>query len=135
MLELRLEKYINWMEDALLANFNQFQKTFKSVLPYNFSVDREKGTARFQMALAGYAADDLNVTYADGMLTISSNHKTAETDKTEFVHRGLSTRLFESVFPINPLYEIVDATLNHGLLIINFKKIKTTTKKVDIKTT
>ena len=123
------------MEDALLANFNQFQKTFKSVLPYNFIVDREKNTARFQMALAGYAADDLNVTYADGILTVSSNHKTAETDKTEFVHHGISTRYFESVFPINPLYEVVDASLKNGLLVMNFKKTKKDSTKVEIKTT
>lgn len=137
MLTYKIDQYIDWMEDAFVQNFISFQKTFKSFLPYNFSVDKEKGTARLSMSVAGYGAGDLDITYSDGLLVVK-NKPTEEkaTETSEFIHRGLAMRLFEMAIPINPRYELDEAILKHGLLTITFKKIqKAATKKVAIKTT
>jgi len=137
MLTNQLEKYMDWIEDASWQNINTFQKVFKSFLPYNFSINKEQGTARFAMSVAGYGAGDIDVAYSDGLLIVKNKPSTDDKDElSEFIHRGLAMRLFEMAIPINPRYEIDEAILKHGLLTVTFKKVKNTAPvKVAIKTT
>lgn len=136
MLTTQIDKYISWIEDATWQNFNSFQKTFKSFLPYNFSVNKEEGTAKFSMSVAGYGASDLDVTYSDGLLIVKNKPLSVDKDEiSEFIHKGLAMRLFEMAIPINPRYELDEAVLKHGLLTITFKKLKNTAPvQVAIKT-
>lgn len=128
---------MDWIDDASWQNINTFQKVFKSFLPYNFSINKEEGTARFAMSVAGYGAGDLDVAYSDGLLIVKNKPSTDDKDeRSEFIHRGLAMRLFEMAIPINPRYELDEAILKHGLLTITFKKVKNTAPvKVAIKTT
>jgi HSP20 family molecular chaperone IbpA len=137
MITNQLEKYMDWIEDASWQNINTFQKVFKSFLPYNFSINKEQGTARFSMSVAGYGVGDIDVAYSDGLLIVKNKPTSDDKDElSEFIHRGLAMRLFEMAIPINPRYEIDEAILNHGLLTVTFKKVKNTAPvKVAIKTT
>lgn len=137
MFTKQLDKYMDWVEDASWQNINTFQKAFKSFLPYNFSINKEEGTARFSMSVAGYGAGDIDVAYSEGLLIVKNKPSTEDKDEiSEFIHKGLATRLFEMAVPINPRYEIDEAILKHGLLTVTFKKIKNTAPvKVAIKTT
>ena len=137
MFTKQLDKYMDWVEEATWQNINSFQKTFKSFLPYNFSVNKEQGTARFSMSVAGYGAGDIDVAYSEGLLIVKNKPSTEDKDEiSEFIHKGLALRLFEMAIPINPRYEIDEAILKHGLLTVTFKKVKNTAPiKVAIKTT
>lgn len=137
MFTKQLDKYMDWIEEATWQNINTFQKTFKSFLPYNFSINKEQGTARFSMSVAGYGAGDIDVAFSEGLLIVKNNKSTETKDEiSEFIHKGLATRLFEMAIPISPRYELDEAILKHGLLTITFKKVKNTAPvKVAIKTT
>jgi molecular chaperone IbpA len=137
MFETRLNKYMNFLEDLTFASHNEFQKAFKSLLPYNISLNKEKGTVKFTMSVAGYGVSDLDVTYTEGVLVIKNkaNNKEDDDDKSEYIHKGLAMRLFEIAVPINPRYEIQEATLKNGLLNITFQKTENKLpNKVEIKT-
>lgn len=129
-----LDRQFKWLDDFFTTSVVNFHKEFKSWLPYNFSVNRKDNTAKFSIALAGFSASDLDVSYSDGMLTIKNKPADKEDEQVEYVHRGLATRLFEFAMPVNPLYEITEATFKNGLLTILFKKLESTSKKVEIKT-
>lgn len=137
MFTKQLDKYMDWIEEATWQNISTFQKTFKSFLPYNFSINKEQGTARFSMSVAGYGAGDIDVAFSEGLLIVKNNKSTETKDEiSEFIHKGLALRLFEMAIPINPRYELDEAILKHGLLTITFKKVKNTAPvKVAIKTT
>jgi molecular chaperone IbpA len=64
--------------------------------PYNI-VKTGEYTYNVEVALAGFSRDDINVEYADGMLTIKSKDKkeSEETDKDgAVIHKGISKRYF-----------------------------------------
>jgi molecular chaperone IbpA len=134
---LQYGRYLDWVDDIFTNSFMDFQKRFKSFLPYNFSVNKKDCTARFSMAVAGFTSDDLDVYYTDGILTIKNKPTITEPDEGfEYVHKGLATRVFEFAMPINPLYQIIEARLTNGLLSVEFKKTKPSeSTKVEIKTT
>lgn len=129
-----LDRQFKWLDDFFTTSIVNFHKEFRSWLPYNFSVNRKEGTAKFSVALAGFTASDLDVSYVDGMLTLKNKPADKEDEQVEYIHKGLASRLFEFVLPVNPLYQITEATFKNGLLTINFKKSESTSQKVEIKT-
>ncbi len=130
----RMSKYTDWMDDVFTSSVVNFHKQWKSFLPYNFSINKEKNTAHFEMALAGFAPSELDVQFNDGILSIKNKSQENKDDAVEYVHKGIAARLFEFAMPLNPSYEVTDATLKNGILKINFKKLNTTSKKIEIKT-
>ncbi len=72
------------------------------------------------MAVAGFMPDELDITYQPNMLVVSGS-KSAE-DSGDYVHRGIATRSFVRRFELADYVEVVNASLNNGLLIIDLKR-------------
>jgi len=81
------------------------------------------------LALAGFAKDDIIVEYYDSLLTIKSNDQQHKTDMTDYLHHGISRRLFNKEFTLSVDIEIVDVLMENGMLIINLERIVPESKK------
>lgn len=115
-----------WVEDLWFERLNDFTKSFRSVLPYSFCVSKDKQTARFEMAMAGYAASDLEITYSnEGVLTIKTNKTDKDSEAVDYMHKGIANRFFQFSLPIFSSYVVKEAKLINGLLTISFERLPT----------
>ena len=78
-----------------------------------------KGEDAFQinLALAGFAPDDITVTSEASQLTVSA--KKPDNQETEYLYQGISARAFERRFNLADYIEVETASFENGLLHIN----------------
>ena len=86
--------------------------------PYNIEKTGENAY-RIQMAVAGFAESELDITVQENTLTVTG--KTAETENgdRQFLHRGIAKRAFERRFQLADVIKVTGATYEHGLLNID----------------
>ncbi len=84
--------------------------------PYNIELLGENDY-RISMAVAGFSQDELNVEVKEQTLTVRGE-KAADTEKREFLHRGIATRSFERRFQLADHVVVKDAGFKDGLLNI-----------------
>lgn len=71
-----------------------------------------------ELAVAGFAEEDINIEVKDGILVIGGDTKEEE---RAFVHKGISSRKFEKTFRISEFVVVDGATLVDGILVINLR--------------
>ena len=78
-----------------------------------------KGEDEFQinLALAGFAPDDITITTEASQLTVTG--KRPENEETEYLYQGISARAFERRFNLADYIEVENASFEHGLLHIH----------------
>tara|TARA_Y100000296_G_scaffold80791_1_gene106839 strand:- start:383 stop:838 length:456 start_codon:yes stop_codon:yes gene_type:complete len=115
--------------DSMLDRINSdfFTDSFhgtQNFPPYNI-IKRDDINYDIEMAVAGFSEDDLEVEYADGMLTVSSkDHQPfKDSDKEAFVHQGISMRKFTRKFTLSDDVVVKGASLKNGMLTISMEKI------------
>lgn len=84
--------------------------------PYNIEVTGENAY-RLTMAVAGFAADDLDLTVKENELLVSGRSKTEE--QAQFLHKGLARRAFERRFQLADHIKVTGAALENGLLHVD----------------
>jgi molecular chaperone IbpA len=82
--------------------------------PYNIEKLGEDAY-RITMAVAGFAADELDVTVQDTTLVVAGKAKESAADAT-VLHRGIARRAFERRFALAEHIKVTDAQLENGLL-------------------
>jgi len=121
--------------------FDHFERMFDDDLfmnsmpanypPYNI-VKTGENQYNVEVALAGFSKDDIDVQYADGLLTIKSKDKkeSEETDSDgNVIHKGISKRYFSKSFTIADDVEVKGAELKDGLLKVSMERIIPDSKK------
>ena len=85
--------------------------------PYNIE---KKGDDNYQiaMAVAGFAAEDLDMTVQDGVLVISGKAP-EEAEERTYLHRGIARRAFERRFRLADTIKVVGANMENGLLTVD----------------
>jgi molecular chaperone IbpA len=73
-----------------------------------------------ELAVAGFARDDLNIEIKDHVLTIKGNRERRRPEE-QYVHRGISTRTFMKSFRLSEYTEVTGADLNDGILAISLE--------------
>ena len=107
--------------------FDHFERMFDSDIsainypPYNI-VKTGPEKYNIEVALAGYGKNDINVDFAEGLLTIKSV-KDDKDEKDGILHKGIAKRHFSRTFTIADDVEIKDAELKDGLLKVFLKRI------------
>ena len=97
--------------------------------PYNI-VKTGDYTYDIEVALAGFAKEDIDVQYEDGIVTIKSVHEKAEdAESNGTIYRGISKRHFTKSFTIADDVEVKGAELKDGLLKIALERIIPESKK------
>ena len=72
---------------------------------------------RLTMAVAGFSADDLDITKHPNLLVVTA-HKAEKPGGTEVLHRGIANRGFERRFQLADYMEVAAANVADGLLTI-----------------
>jgi HSP20 family molecular chaperone IbpA len=77
-------------------------------------------TLRITLAVAGFAADELDVTVEENELVIRGKQK--EEPTREYLHRGIAARQFQKTFVLAEGIEVTGADLKDGLLSIDLAR-------------
>ena len=75
-----------------------------------------------ELAVAGFAKDEIEITAEDGTLTVKGERKEKETDVT-YLHRGIGTRSFTKTLTVADTIEVRGAEFKDGILRIGLENI------------
>lgn len=82
-------------------------------------IKKRDGEYRIEFAVAGFDKDELSVTLADGVLTVSGKQDRAADSEAVYQIQGISSRPFIEKFTINNLsLEVKNVWLLNGILTI-----------------
>ena len=119
------------MLDRVTSEFftDSFQGT-QNFPPYNI-IKRDEISYDIEMAVAGFSQEDLEIDYADNVLTVSSKETEPFKDskEPEYVHRGIAVRKFTKKFQLADDVIVKDAAMKNGMLIIAMEKVVPEGKK------
>jgi molecular chaperone IbpA len=100
--------------------------------PYNI-VKTGTNTYDVELALAGFSRNDIDVEFAEGILTIKSKDWEDKPESVEdadvVIHKGISKRFFSKAFTIADDVEVKGAELKDGLLKVSLERIIPENKK------
>ncbi len=114
---------VSLFNSPLLLGFEHFEQALDRISktasdgypPYN--VEQVDGHRLcITLAVAGFAADDLEVQIQDNQLVIRG--KQQDDDGKVYLHRGIAARQFQRSFVLAEGIEVAGAALDHGLLHI-----------------
>ena len=116
---------VSLFDSPFLLGFEQLERTLDRVSrasadgypPYNIERLAENGL-RITLAVAGFAADDLDVTIEENQLVIRGKQRDGA-DERVFLHRGIAARQFQRSFLLAEGIEVREATLAEGLLHVD----------------
>jgi|1048.fasta_scaffold09388_3 molecular chaperone IbpA len=95
--------------------------------PYNvIKVDEDNFVV--ELAVAGFAKTDIDVSTADGKLTVKGELNTEDND-SKFIHRGIAARKFTREWALGEYMEVKAAELKDGMLKIDIVRILPEEKK------
>ena len=110
--------------------FNSWSKV--TGFPFWNVVKYSKGKYGLELGLAGFKKENVLVEVNDGVLTIEGK---VDDSAVDYVQKGLSTKSFFKQFSLPNDAVVDEATMEDGVLKIQFgiKEIENKSKKVDIK--
>jgi HSP20 family molecular chaperone IbpA len=116
------------LNSPLLLGFEHIERLLErnmkaeSYPPYNIEHTSEE-RLKITLAVAGFAADDLNVTVEENQVVVRGRLNGNGEDKT-FLHRGIATRQFQRSFVLADGIDVLGAELDHGLLTIELERLR-----------
>jgi HSP20 family molecular chaperone IbpA len=131
---------ISAFNSPLLLGFDHLEQMLDRVAksssegypPYNIEQIGET-RLRITLAVAGFTADDLDVTLEANQLVIRG--KQVDEVEHNYLHRGIAMRQFQRSFVIAEGIEIDGASLDNGLLAIHLvrplQEVRTRTIEID----
>ena len=134
------------LSSPFLLGFDEIERALDRVVksadgypPYNIErIARSDGRTerlRITLAVAGFSAEQLDVTVEDNELVIRGK-QTEEQPGRQFLHRGIAARQFQRTFVLADGMEVVGADLNDGLLSVELERPETarTPRRINIST-
>jgi molecular chaperone IbpA len=97
-----------------------YNSNVPSYPPYNIEKLGEDDY-RVTMAVAGFGLDDLDITQKENALFIKGNAD-SNGDGVTYLHRGIAARSFERRFALAEHVNVVDASLDNGILVVELKR-------------
>lgn len=94
-------------------------KSIPNYPPYNIRKTGDN-TYTIELAVAGFAKHELDITLEDNKLIVSGN---STDDCNNFIFKGIANRAFTRTFALDDKIEIQDAALINGMLKIALEKI------------
>lgn len=131
------------LSSPLLLGFDDVERLLDRVSrsaegypPFNIERIAASGEApariMITLALAGFSADDIDVTLEDKELTVSGRQRDAES--RDYLHRGIAARQFRRTFVLAEGLEVRSAELKDGLLSLELVRPEParTVKRIEI---
>ena len=91
--------------------------------PYNVEPLDERHV-RITLAMAGFSADQLQVTIEGRQLLVAGRRSEAAGETGAYLHRGIGARGFQRAFVLAEGMEVRAATLEHGLLHVDVARLE-----------
>jgi len=109
------------MFDSLERRFaNQVQNNYP---PHNI-IRTGENTYAIEVAVAGFAKQEISVALEDNELTIKGEKPEVETElEIQYLHRGLAARNFARVFPLAEHIKVKGAEIKDGILTVKLERI------------
>jgi molecular chaperone IbpA len=116
------DRLFDQLESSLLGfgpTFRRFQTIATGYPPHNI-VKKGDNVSILEMAVAGFKKHEISIEVLNGELTIRGNKdNTLSEDTTNlYQYRGIGQRSFSKTFKLAEYIEIVDASLEDGMLSI-----------------
>jgi molecular chaperone IbpA len=102
-----------------------------------FNVRKNGNTYTIEIAVAGFAQNEIDITIDGGKLIVKGNSESVEPEDSDYIFKGIATRAFTRAWAIGDSYEVKDAELFNGVLKIALDQLvpeEKTAKKVPVKT-
>jgi molecular chaperone IbpA len=107
--------------DRLARLVDTLPQEAASYPPYNIEKTGED-TYRVSLAVAGFAPEDIELTVKDNALLVSGR-VAEETERGEFLHRGIAARAFQRRFVLAEHMVVEGAELVNGLLNVGIRRV------------
>ncbi|GAB4360268.1 MAG: Hsp20 family protein [Oricola sp.] len=113
----------------LLLGFETIEKSLERIAknadgypPYNIERLVRDGTEilRITLAVAGFSADDLDISTENSQLLIRGRQ--SDDEPREYLHRGIAARQFQKAFVLADGMRVLGAELRNGLLSIDLDR-------------
>jgi molecular chaperone IbpA len=114
----------------------ELKKNIPNYPPYNIKKTGEN-TYIVELAVAGFAIEDISIEIADGKLVVTGNVKQNDDQEESFIFKGISNRAFTRSFILDDQIEVRDAEMFNGMLQIFLERIipdHKKPKKIEVKT-
>jgi len=105
--------------------------TPRSSFPFHNIKKESDNKYVIEMALAGFAKEDIDIHQTDEILTIeASEHvRKINTEPEEYISKGISKRYFKKQFQLADRVEVKKVKLENGMLYINLECNRPTVDK------
>lgn len=111
-------------------------KSIPNYPPYNIKKTGDN-TYVIELAVAGFAKQDIEIELADGKMLIKGNVHSDDSDSADsFLFRGIANRAFTRTFALDDQIEVKDAEMFNGMLKVFLERIipeHKKPKKVEVK--
>lgn len=87
--------------------------------PHNI-VKTEETKYLIELAVAGFARDELEIEVKDRSLTVTGNHQNRG---REYIHKSISTKKFTKTFRLSEYVQVNGANLKDGILAIELEVV------------
>lgn len=125
--------------DDVLNQINEISENVTKAVPgfppYNIKQVKDNKYV-IEMAVAGFAKTDIEVTLDGNKLVIKGNASEEEVPEDNYIFKGIATRNFTRQFTLADKVEIKDAEIVNGMLKVwleNYVKAQDAVKKIAIK--
>lgn len=108
-------------------------KNIPNYPPYNIKKTGDNNYV-IELAVAGFAKQDIEIEFADDKLIIKGNTK--DDESSDFLFKGIAARNFTRTFVLDDQIEIKDAAIFNGMLKIALERIipdHKKPKKIEVK--
>jgi len=113
-------------------------KSIPNYPPYNIKKTGDT-TYVIELAVAGFAKQDIEIELADGKMLIKGNVHSNDADTVEnFLFKGIANRAFTRTFALDDQIEVKDAEMLNGMLKVFLERIipeHKKPKKIEVKDT
>lgn len=109
--------------ETLINDLETFSSSMQNVAKYppHDLVKVDENHYYIELAVAGFGEEDITVNLEKDTLTVSGERDKSE--EGEIVHRGISKKSFTKSFKIAKDVEVESASLVHGLLRVDLRKV------------
>ena len=91
--------------------------------PHNIVYSKDTESFKVELALAGYAKEDINITLQEQVLTVETKElETSKNDVANYIHQGIAQRKFRKTFTLGEFLVVEGADFTNGLLTITINK-------------
>jgi len=110
------------------VGFDRFERLFEQAFngpgindgfPHYDIQKIDENQYRITLAVAGYSKDDVEITQKQNQLVVKG---TLKKDDGNYLHRGIAARKFERQFHLADYVEVVNASIENGLLVVDLAR-------------